>query len=155
VTEAKVYFDDLEKHYGWSPKMIAANLGISEALFKDKKYDDALARLRRVITAGKAPAELRARAMFLLSRIHEEMGNYDDAINNYVKISAMYASVPKYAAEGLYRGALLLEKQSKGEIAIATPKPRPTPSKRPAPGAKPAAPEPSSAAEPAAATAAK
>src|SRR5206468_392285 len=100
------------------PKMLAAHLGIAEALFKDKKYDDALKRLAIVIRAGKAPPELRAKGMFLLSEIHEAMGNYDDAINNFVKISAMYASVPKVAAAGLYRGALLLEKQSKGEIAI-------------------------------------
>jgi TolA-binding protein len=155
IAEAKVYFDDLEKLYGWSPKMLAAHLGISQALYKEKKYDDALARLRKVITAGKAPAELRAKAMFLLSQIHEDMGNIDDAINNYVIISAMYASVPKVAAEGLYRGAVLLEKQSKGEIAIPTPKPKATPVKKPAPGAKPAAPEPAPAGAPPAATAAK
>ncbi|HEV7402247.1 MAG TPA: tetratricopeptide repeat protein [Chthoniobacteraceae bacterium] len=134
--EAQPLFDELERNYAWSPKMVAASLGIAEALYNQKKYDEALKRLAAVVRNGKAPAELRAKGMFLLAKIHEEMGNFDDAINNYVKISAMYQSVPKVAAEGLYRGALLLEKQSKGEIAIPTPVPRATPAKKPVPGAK-------------------
>jgi TolA-binding protein len=157
VAEAKVYFDDLEKNYGWSPKMLAAHIGIAEALYKEKKYDESLKRCLKVTGAGKAPPELRARAMFVLSQNHEALEHFDDAINNYVKISAMYASVPKYAAEGLFRGAQLLERQARGEIPIPTPPPKPTPQKKGAPGAKgsPAAPAPAPAEAPAAATAAK
>ena len=137
VAEAKVKFDELEKLYGWSPKMLAANLGISMSLYNDKQYDDALKRLTGIIRAPKAPPELRAKAMLLLSHILEDTGKVDDAINNYIKINAMYQSVPKVAAEGLWRGAQLLEKQSTGAIAIPTPPPRATPAAR-KPAATPA-----------------
>ncbi len=40
--EAKVLFDELEKNYGWSPKVVAASLGIAEALYEKKEYEDAL-----------------------------------------------------------------------------------------------------------------
>ena len=62
-----VYFDDLEKHYGWSPKMLAAHLGIAEALYNEKKYEESLKRCLKVTSMGKAPPELRARAMFVLN----------------------------------------------------------------------------------------
>ena len=123
--EAKKTFDELEKLYGWSPKMVQANYGISKALYDQKNYDEALKRLGPVIRNSKAPAELRAKAMLLLARVHEDKGNTDDAINNYIKISTFYGGVPDVAAEGLWRGAQLFEKQSTGALPIPTPTPRP------------------------------
>lgn len=140
VAEAKVLFDQLEANYGWSPKMLAAHLGIAQALFEEKKYEESQKRCLKVTSAGKAPPELRARGMFLLSENFEALGEYDNAINNFVKIERMYASVPKYAAGGLFRAAVLLEKQAKGELPLATPTPAKAPAKKPVPGAKPGAP---------------
>jgi len=130
--EAKAKFDELEKLYSWSPKMVQANYGISKALYDQKKYDEALTRLTPVIRNAKAPADLRAKAMLLLAEVHEAKGNPDDAINNYIKISTFYGGVPDTAAEGLWRGAQLLDKQSSGAIPIPTPTPKPVAAPKPA-----------------------
>lgn len=152
TAEAKPFFDELEKLYGWSPKMLAAHIGIAEALYKEKNYEESKKRCLKVTGQAKAPPELRAHAMYLLSQNHEALEAWDDAINNYVKIARMYASVQKYAAGGLFRAAQILEKQSRGDVPIPTPIPRATPAKKPAPGAKPGSPAPE--ATPAATTAA-
>ncbi len=139
IEEAKKRFDDLEKYYGWSPKMMEANYGIALGLYGEKKYDDAMKRLIGVIKNNSASARLRASGMLLLAKIHEDQGNFDTAIDNYIKIASFYGGVPEVAAEGLWRGANLLERQGKGDIAmkVSTPKPKPAPAK-PSPGAAPA-----------------
>lgn len=124
ISESKKRFDELEKLYGWSPKMLEANYGIALSLFQQKDYDNALKRLGGVIRSTTAPPELRAKAMLLLAEIHEQMGNYDAAIENYVKIANFYAGVPTIAAEGLWRGAMLLEKEASGQIPMPTPAPK-------------------------------
>jgi len=42
----------------------------------------------------------------------EEKGDIQSAIDNNIKISQFYSGVPKVAAEGLWRGGQLLEKQA-------------------------------------------
>ncbi|HEV7868395.1 MAG TPA: tetratricopeptide repeat protein, partial [Chthoniobacteraceae bacterium] len=133
---------ELEKHYAWSPKMLEVNYGLALDLQSKKQNDEAIKRLLSVIKAPKASAELRAQAMLLLGKIHEEEKRFDAAIDNYVKISSYYAGVPAVAAEGLWRGAQLLERQGKGELPRpprATPRPKTNPPAKPAAAAVPAA----------------
>ena len=163
--EAKAHFDELEKLYPWSPKMLEANYGNARSLFEEKKYDDALKRLIGVIKANTAPPDLRAKAMLLLAEIHENEGNYETAIDNYLKIANFYGGVPTVAAEGLWRGAQLLEKEAQGKIPMpraATPGPKQakaspgakfSPIAKPSPGAKPATPKAGPAGPPKAQTA--
>jgi TolA-binding protein len=130
-------FADLEKLYPWSPKMLEVNYGIALDLHDKGQDDDAMKRLFEVIKAQKASAELRAKSMLLLGKIHEAAKRFEMAIDNYLKISVYYGGVPKVAAEGLWLGAQLLERQATGEIPMPTPTPKPTAAPKPA--AKPAA----------------
>lgn len=137
-------FAELEALYAWSPKMLEVHYGIALAQHDKKEDDKAEARLRDVIKAQGASAELRAKSMLLLGRIYEDNKRFAEAIDNYVKISLYYKAIDRVAAEGLWRGAQLLERQASGEIPMptplpvqkATPKPAGTPA--PKPGATPA-----------------
>jgi len=118
-------FAELEKLYGWSPKMLEVNYGIALDLHEKKQDDEAIERIYKVIKAQSASAELRAKAMLLLGKIHEANGRFSEAIDNYVKISVFYSTIQKSAAEGLWRGAQLLERQADGKIPMPTPPPAP------------------------------
>ena len=123
-------FLELEKNYAWSPKMLEVNYGIASDLHEKKQDDDAVKRLLEVVKAMKAPAELRANSMLLLGKIHESNKRFDQAIDNYIKIATYYQGVPEVAAEGLWRGAQLLEKQAGGELPRPTPPPCGSPRRR-------------------------
>jgi TolA-binding protein len=123
--EAGALFSELEKLYGWSPKNLEGSYGIALADYQKKKYDECLKRLLVIIKASTAPAELRAKAMLLLARCHEDQGHFEAAIDNYLKIPNYYSAVASAASEGLWRGANLLERQARGEIPMPTPTPKP------------------------------
>ena len=110
--EAKAFFDKLKALYPWSPKLLEANYGIAQALFGQKKYDEAGKLLIGIIRAQTATAELRANAAFLNGEILEARGDLASAIDQFIKISAFYSGVDTVAAEGLWRGSQLLEKQA-------------------------------------------
>lgn len=126
VTEAAGKFEQLQKLYPWSPKRLEADHGIAQALVQQQKLDEAMERLVGIIGAPAATAELRANAMLLGGRIQErrheqfaEAGRAAEArealaaaINYYLKIAVFYEAVRDAAAEGLWRGAQLLEKQA-------------------------------------------
>jgi TolA-binding protein len=118
-------FAELEKNYSWSSKMNEVNYGIAVTLFDQKKYDDAADRLRKILKSPTASSELRAKTMLLLAKIYEATEQYELAIDNFIKISVFYGGVPKVAAEGLWRGGQLLERQVRGEIKMPTPTPKP------------------------------
>ena len=124
VAEARKKFEELEKNYPWSSKRLEASYGIAEDLFRAKEYDEARKRLGDIAKSNAASAETRAKSMFLIGKIHEEQGVYDSAIDNYLKIPVFFESVSTVSAEGLWRGAVLLEKQGRGEL------PRPAKSKK-------------------------
>ena len=68
---------------------------------KKKQYEDALKLLIAVTRAPQAPAELRAKGMLLLARVNEAEGESEAAINNYIKIEAVFGNgVPALSAEG-------------------------------------------------------
>jgi hypothetical protein len=92
--------------------------------------------------APNASSELRAKSMLLLGRIFEDTQRYAEAIDSYIKISAYYKAIDRVAAEGLWRGAQLLERQATGEIPMptaptrrpkGTPDPAATPPSKPSP----------------------
>ncbi|MGV3533081.1 MAG: tetratricopeptide repeat protein, partial [Chthoniobacteraceae bacterium] len=130
LEEAKQRFDQLEKLYAWSPKMMEANYGIALGLHEQKNYEEALKRLTQVTRSNTAPAPLRANGMLLFGKIKEEQGDYQSAIDNYIKIASFYSGVPEAAAEGLLRGAQLLERQGKGEIPMPKPEKKAAPAKK-------------------------
>ncbi len=110
VAEAAALFDQLKKTYPWSPKVLEADYGIAQALKAEGKNEEATALLGQIIRA-RTGAPLRANAMLLLAEIQEETGDTDAAIDNYIKIAQFYEAVQRPAAEGLWRGAQLLEKK--------------------------------------------
>ena len=117
-------FAELEKNYGWSSKMNEVNYGLALALFDQNKHDDAAARLREVIKAQRSSSELRAKAMLQLGKIDAANQRFASAIDNFIKISVFYVGVPDVAAEGLWLGGQLLERQASGEIPMPTPTPK-------------------------------
>jgi TolA-binding protein len=129
-------FSELEQNYSWSPKMLEVNYGIAVALHDKGQDEEARSHLREVIKAQKASAELRAKSMLLMADIYKAQGDIPNAIDNYIKISRFYIGVPKIAAEGLWRGAQLLEDQSTGKYPMPTPTPKPAAGQK-APEAKP------------------
>ena len=105
--------------------MLEVNYGLALDLHDKKQDDDATKRLLEVIKAQKASAELRAKSMLLLGRIYEANQRFPEAIDNYVKISVYYSAIRPVAAEGLWLGAQLLERQASGDLPMPIPKPAP------------------------------
>ena len=140
-------FKELEENYAWSPKMMEVNYGIAKGLHAKKQEDEALKRLLDVVKNSNATSALRAHSMLLLGNIHEEAGRFDVAIDNYIKIGTFYQGVADAAAEGLWRGAQLLERQARGELPMPTPPPKASPAPK---AAAPKAAAPKAAGAPAA-----
>ena len=107
-----------------------ARVRLAGVLLDEKNYDEALKRLTQVTRSNTAPAPLRANGMLLFGKIKEEQGDYQSAIDNYIKIASFYSGVPEAAAEGLLRGAQLLERQGKGEIPMPKPEKKAAPAKK-------------------------
>lgn len=114
TAEAAAKFDLLKAGYPWSPKVPEADFGIAQSKFESKQYDEAQQLVIPIIRAPNATAELRAHSFLLQGRIQEEKGNAEGAIDSYIKISVFFAGVPDTAAEGLWRGGQLIEKQAAG-----------------------------------------
>ncbi len=109
--EAGKKFEELEKNFPGSPKLLEAAVGLAEADLQKKSYEEALKRLQPVTRATQAPTNLRARAMLLVGEISEAKGDNDAAINNYIKLGTLFPAETELAPEGLWRGAQLLEKK--------------------------------------------
>jgi len=127
TAEAGKYFEQLKTLYPWSAKVLEANYGIAASLRQQTKYDEALALLSGVVRANNATAELRASSMLLIGEImldkwkaasdpKQKAEFLAGAIDNYIKIAQFYGGVPSAAAEGLFKGAQLLEQQSGDSI---------------------------------------
>jgi TolA-binding protein len=121
VAEAGKYFDKLKRLYPWSPKMLEASYGIAEALYAQKKYDEAMPMIVQIIRARTTTPDLSANALLLGGRVleaksdtgsdEERRTSLDGAIDYYIKCAINYEGVPNAAAEGLWRGAQLIERQ--------------------------------------------
>jgi TolA-binding protein len=105
-------FLELKADYPWSPKVVEANFGIAKSLFQQNQLDDASKLLVGIVGSHTAPAPLRAHAFLLIGQIQEAKGNIDAAIDSYLKTAAFYEGVEDAAAEGLWRGGQMLEKQA-------------------------------------------
>ena len=123
TSEAGEKFGQLKQLYPWSPKVLEADLGIAQAEVAAGKIDEPLARLPGLIRSPNATADVRAKAMLLGGEVMEKkMAKATDpkekedalgaAIDYYIKIDQFYSGVPTIAAEGLWRGARLLEQQA-------------------------------------------
>ncbi len=130
TAEAGELFAQLKKLYGWSPKVLEAELGIAEANFAAGKLDEAIGRLPAVIRAPNATADLRAKAMLLGGHIMKQRSEnakepkardeaVASAIDYYIKIDQFYSGVPTIAGEGLFEGAQMLEKQAAASQDVA------------------------------------
>ncbi|MEI7957555.1 MAG: tetratricopeptide repeat protein [Verrucomicrobiota bacterium] len=114
IAQAAAQFDNFKKLYPSSPaaKILEANYGIAVAAHQDKQDDKAIPLLIQVLRARTGSIELRANAMLLHATIQEEKKEIPPAIDEFLKIPLYYESVPAAAAEGLWRGGQLLEKQA-------------------------------------------
>jgi TolA-binding protein len=130
TAEAGALAEQLKKLYGWSKYALEANFPQAQSLHEQKKDDEAMKLLIEVIKAKDATPELRARSMLLLGKIHQANGRNENAIDNFMKIASYYGAVADAAAEGLWLGAQLLEKQAKGEIPMPTPPPKAAPAEQ-------------------------
>ncbi|HZH97874.1 MAG TPA: tetratricopeptide repeat protein, partial [Fimbriimonadaceae bacterium] len=136
TTEAKAKFEELKTTYPYSLKLLEADYGIAAGLAGQKKNEEALRLLAGVSKRTDAPVQLRAKSMLLLGKVLQADGKHEEAINNYIKISTFFEGVPDIAAEGLWLGAQLQEKQASGEIPMPVTAP---PAKKAAAPAKPPA----------------
>ena len=118
AAEGQKVFEQLKQFYPWSAKVAEADFGIGAGLFEQKKYDEAVEILADVAAKNAAPPPLRAKAMLLLAKALEAQKIYDQAINNYLKTSLYFKAEEEIAAEALWLGAQLLEKQATGEIPM-------------------------------------
>jgi TolA-binding protein len=123
IPEAGQLFQELKKLYPWSPKVLEADYGIAQSLKEQGKLDDAVTLLGGLIRASTATPELRARAMLLGGSIMAEKAKLatdqqqkDEylgaAVDYFIKIAQFYGGVPAAAAEGLWMGGQLLERQA-------------------------------------------
>lgn len=139
TAEAGKFFEQLKTLYPWSAKVLEANYGIAAAYKEQGKFDEGLALLSGVVRATNGTAELSAKSMLLNAEIMIEKWKaatdpkdkaefLGAAIDNYIKIAQFYGGVPSAAAEGLFKGAQLLEQQS-GDTIDANGKPVTDPAK--------------------------
>ncbi|MFV0336995.1 MAG: tetratricopeptide repeat protein [Chthoniobacterales bacterium] len=124
TAQASTLFQELKKLYPWSPKVLEAELGIAKAEYEAKKLADAIARLPAIMRSQTATVELKADATMLygdimLLRAKESSDPKEKeektlaAIDYYLQIAAFYPAATRQAAEGLWKGAQLLEEQIK------------------------------------------
>ncbi|MEI8234195.1 MAG: tetratricopeptide repeat protein [Verrucomicrobiota bacterium] len=116
IAQAAEKFETFKRLYPSSAadKILEANYGIAILAHQEKKDDTALPLLIQIIRARTASNELRANAMLLHAQIQEGKNELLPAIDQYLKIALFYDSIPAAAAEGLWRGGQLLEKQAAG-----------------------------------------
>jgi TolA-binding protein len=112
TADAGKFFTELKTNFPWSPKVLEADFGIAKSFFAQNKFDDASKLLVGIVGSRSAPATVRAHAFLLIGQIQEAKGNIDAAIDSYLKTAAFYESVEDAAAEGLWRGGQMLEKQA-------------------------------------------
>ena len=74
-----------------------------------------------VAKSNTGAVKIRAQAMMFMAKILDEQKKHDEAINNYIKIATFFESERELAAEGLWRGAQLMEDQASGKIAPPKP----------------------------------
>ncbi len=109
---AAAMYGDLIKTYPRSPKVSEAKLGLAESLVANDKPEEAMPLLADVMKLPATPIPARARAMFLVGKIQEDRKD-DGAIDSYLKLAVFYPASAE-AAEGLWKGGQLLEKQAAG-----------------------------------------
>ena len=123
TAEAGKLFEHLKALYPWSPKVIEADYGIAQSYYQQKKLTEATNLLTAIIRNQSANPELRANSYLLGGDVMLEQMNaaadeklkkefFESAIDYYLKIADYFDGVPKPAAEGLWKGAQLLEQQS-------------------------------------------
>ncbi|XHR28064.1 MAG: tetratricopeptide repeat protein [Chthoniobacteraceae bacterium] len=107
-------FETFKRLYpNFSPaKVLEANYGIALAAHEAKQDDKAGPLLIQIFRTPAAAIDLRANAMLLHAKIQEDKNELAPAIDENLKIALFFDSVPAVAAEGLWRGAQLLEKQA-------------------------------------------
>jgi len=120
--DAGKMFAQLKATYPWSPKIVEATFGIAKSLVQQGKLDDASKLLVPIVGSRSAPTSLRARAFLLIGQIQEKKGNIPAAIDSYLKTAFYYGGVGDAAAEGLWRGGQMLEKQADTLTEQSTPK---------------------------------
>lgn len=124
TAQASTLFQELKKLYPWSPKVLEAELGIAKAEYEAKKFEEAIRRLPPIMRSQTATVELKADATMLygdimLMRAKAATDPKDAkektlaAIDYYLQIAAFYPAATRQAAEGLWKGAQLLEEQLK------------------------------------------
>ena len=114
TTQAAEKFSLFKRLYPHSAlaKILEANYGIAVRAHQENKDDEAIPLLIQVCRSQAAPMELRANAMLLHAKVQEAKKETLPAIDQFLKITLYYDSVPGAAAEGLWCGAKLLEKQA-------------------------------------------
>ena len=122
TADAGRLYAQLKQTYPWSPKVLEANFGIAKAMVQQNKLDNASSLLVGIVGSQTAPASLRAHAFLLIGDIQAQKGNIDAAIDSYLKTAAFYGGVADAAAEGLWKGGQMLEKQADGLTEQSTPK---------------------------------
>ena len=126
ATAADPYFDTLEKQYPWSDKIWEATLG--RGLAAENRNDMAQARTyyQKVIMAPASSPEMKARGLFGFAHSLEKEGktlpnaaapNEPNAVNNYLKIDALFDAARGTAAEGLWRAGQIYEKANQNDKA--------------------------------------
>ena len=118
ISEAGAKFAALKTKFPKSTKALEADYGVILGEFEQTKQpkDDYIQRLSKVVNTQTGKSfELQAKALFLIGRIQEAKKEFEGAVETYAKIQDRYASVPKVAAEGLWKAAELAEKQARGE----------------------------------------
>ena len=120
AADAGTKFSTLKEKFPKSTKALEADYGVILGEFEQtgQVKDDYYARLNKIIgtQTGKS-FELQAKALFLMARLQEGRKDFDAAIDTYAKIHNRFASVPKIAAEGLWKAADIAEKQARGDAA--------------------------------------
>lgn len=125
VDKAGQAFDAFLDAYEDDPLAIAARIGKAKIKVADKKYEDALPRLRELaeiydkqLKPPNKELEYAAEIYCSIGQCLENQSNDTEALNAYLKVTALYPA-EGYCPEALYRAARLYRKMDQPQKAAA------------------------------------
>lgn len=118
-------FDSFLEAYDDDPLAIAAQVGKAEIMVSEKKYEEALAKLRELaavydkqLKTSNAELEYAAEIYCAIGKCLENQSNDTEALTAYLKVTSLYPA-EFYCPEALYRAAGLYRKLDQPRKAAA------------------------------------
>ncbi|MEX2601900.1 MAG: tetratricopeptide repeat protein [Balneolaceae bacterium] len=95
--------EEYEEAMRVSPDSEAARIGIANIYFRENRFQDAEEIYTDVVSGNTT--EVGAEAQFMLGRIHQVREQYQQALENYSRVTVLFEGYESWVAEARYRTA--------------------------------------------------